>query len=297
MKLLLFSILLFSPFISSYKLLIPLYIFPTIDSTQKCSEKSWLKVSNEAPPDSVVIINPHNGPIDSNSPEFPAWVSCMNLLVSKNIKLIGYVHSKNSYLDPATNEWVQTGFRSYPEISADISLFKAKYPQVSGIFVDEVSNIWLPAWNTNKQEHLQFYASIYRAIKLADDSYKVFLNPGGPLFEELLQDGVYKSGENAVIFESGIASWNKSCKVFGVGPFCAFVKTWDGVDGLRDGVLAGKYSVSAMIYGISKRTSETEDIKLTATAREHKIEYVFFTDGAPWSSVPSETLWKAQINN
>lgn len=297
MKTFLFFIAFIIGIISPYKLLIPLYIFPTIDSSQKCSEKNWLKVANEASEGSIVIINPNNGPIDSNSPEFPAWVSCMSLLLSKGIKLIGYVHSKNSYLDTTTNNWVQTGFRDFKDISADIALYKSQYPQVSGIFVDEVSNIWLPAWNQNKDTHLQFYATIYRTIKLTDSNYKVFLNPGGPLFEELLQEGAYKSGENAVIFESGVASWNKRCKDFGIGPFCSFVRKWDGVDGLRESVLAGKYSVSAMIYGISKKNLLSDDINLTVTAKQHNIEYIFFTDGAPWSSLPTQTLWSAQINN
>ena len=283
--------------VSSYKLLIPFYISPKINSLKQCSETNWIKVANETPAGSVIIINPYNGPIDSTSSEFPAWMACMNLLISKNLTLIGYVHSKNSFLDPNTQEWVQTGFRNLQEITADISLFSSKYSQLSGIFVDEVSNIWLPAWDNVKEDHLQFYVNIYKAIKLTNANWKVFLNPGDPFFEEFLQDGPYKAGDNAVIFEKDIASWNKSCNVFGKGPFCEFQKTWDGVDSLRDNVLLGKYSVSAMIYGISKTSSQLADLALVTAAAQYKIQYIFFTDSTPWNAMPGSTLWKAQIQH
>ena len=297
MKVLLLLPLLLS-LVSSYKLLVPFYISPTINlSTKTCSESNWIKLANGAPAGSVIIMNPNNGPINSTSAEFNSWQICMNLLISKNLTLIGYVHSKNSYLDPTTQDWVQTGFRSLNDIANEVALWKNSYRQISGIFLDEVSNIWLPDWDSVKTDHLNFYATIYKTIKYYNANWKVFLNPGGPFFEEYLQNSTYKAGENAVLFENDISSWNNSCLVFGKGPFCVFQKTWDGVDSLRNAVLLGAYSVSAMIYGIPTTSSAAGDLAVLNVARQNKIEYIFMTDNVPWNAMPGKTLWDTQRNN
>jgi hypothetical protein len=45
-------------------------------------------------------------------------------------------------------------------MKAEIDIYVADYPQISGLFEDEVTGSWAPAWDTNLANHKAFHASI-----------------------------------------------------------------------------------------------------------------------------------------
>lgn len=121
----------------------------------------------------IAIINPNDGPGSS----FPGsdYVRGLADLTSGGVVVVGYVYT--SY-----------GQRPAAQVLGDA----AKYTNsaaVRGIFLDEVDS------TTN---HLAYYTSIASAIRALPRMSLVILNPGLPIAEEYVQNGV---GDITVMFE------------------------------------------------------------------------------------------------
>ena len=100
-------------------ILVPLYADP--DST-------WddLVAAKNAHPSVpiVAIINPNNGPGNAT---IARYVSGIQNLTSSGISVMGYVHTNYTSRDPVL-------------VKNDIASYKSWYPQITGIFFDEMSN-------------------------------------------------------------------------------------------------------------------------------------------------------------
>jgi hypothetical protein len=104
---------------TSAGIMIPLYTYPggTWDQV------SAAKAAHQSVP-IVAIINPNNGPGGSRD---ASYVSGIQELQSAGVVVIGYV-------------FTQYGSRSTSAVTSDIDTWKALYPQLQGIFFDEMTN-------------------------------------------------------------------------------------------------------------------------------------------------------------
>ena len=140
------------PSLPAPRTLIPLYIFPLTEVDQAaaggrvCSDASWVRVA-EAGDRVVAIINPSSGPVDSSS-SGAAWtttsyLACMQMLRSSGVQMVGYVATKLAS-ETSPGVWTQTGLRDHAIVTADVdSWFSGDMGGLlSGIFFDEVSNLW-----------------------------------------------------------------------------------------------------------------------------------------------------------
>ena len=99
------------------KLLIPSYFSPASNTSQ-----SWATMCNDAPAQSIVILNPASGPgTVSNS----TFVRAVKYCQSKNISVVGYVYT-------------DYGKRSTRAAEADITDYYSWY-RVDGIFLDQMA--------------------------------------------------------------------------------------------------------------------------------------------------------------
>jgi len=132
--------------VGSY-ILIPLYGYPTVYS----DEYNKLLSLNPNNQQIMVIINPSNGPgrsIDEN------YSNIIRQIKLKGFKVFGYVYT--SY-----------GNRSRKTVQRDIDRYMQFYPEIDGIFFDEVSN---DIRKFNYYNQLSNYARSYNKM--------VILNPG-----------------------------------------------------------------------------------------------------------------------
>jgi hypothetical protein len=130
-------------------MIVPLYSYP--------SSPAWtsLKAAKAANPTVPIlaVVNPANGPntaVDQN------YAIGIQQLVAAGIKVIGYVHT--SY-----------GARAVASVNTDVDRWKALYPQVTGIFFDEMSN------TTGKE---QYYKDINAYAKTGRGYGVTIGNPG-----------------------------------------------------------------------------------------------------------------------
>lgn len=101
--------------------IVPLYSYPT--------SAAWTTVvaAKTAHPSIPVlaVVNPANGPSTTVNPSYTSGIA---RLVAAGVTVVGYTHT--SY-----------GARAAADVQADILRWKQFYPQVTGIFLDEMSNV------------------------------------------------------------------------------------------------------------------------------------------------------------
>jgi hypothetical protein len=100
--------------------IVPLYSFPTQDT--------WSRViaAKGAHPNVTImaVVNPQNGPGSAQSADYVAGIS---QLVNAGIKVIGYVPTGHAN-------------RPFADVEADVGRWRGFYPDVTGIFFDEMSS-------------------------------------------------------------------------------------------------------------------------------------------------------------
>src|SRR5712691_12740193 len=84
----------------------------------------WTELEGGAPTVGLAIINPNSGPGPTADPNYAAQVTHTR---AAGITVIAYVYT--SY-----------GSRSAATVEADIDAYYAQYPDLDGIFIDEVSS-------------------------------------------------------------------------------------------------------------------------------------------------------------
>lgn len=138
--------------------LIPLYSHPTHESWNTLAE---LNTSLET----IVIINPDNGPVECNTTMSSDYIEGIAKLKSASIKVIGYVST-------------QYAARSIDLVKADVALYYECFSNLDGIFFDEANSFAGSA---------EYYANLYTFVKETNSSQKVVLNPGTYPDEAIVQ--------------------------------------------------------------------------------------------------------------
>lgn len=152
---------------TSTGLMIPLYTYPggTWDQVSEA------KAAHPSVP-IVAIINPNNGPGGSRDSNY---VSGIQNLQSAGVVVIGYV-------------FTQYGSRSTDAVTSDIDTWKALYPQLQGIFFDEMTN-------TSGDE--SYYGNLSNYAKSVGFSFTVG-NPGTDIASSYVG-----TMDNIMIYETG----------------------------------------------------------------------------------------------
>lgn len=132
------------------EILIPAYFDPTD------SPKLWAQLNAAASTKEIVAIaNPNNGPGKKLQ---DSYIEAINTLRLHGGHTVGYILS--GY-----------GKRDIDLIKKDIDSWLKWYPQIEGIFVDEMAN-------TNKDVHINLYQDVYNYIKGINTGLRIIGNPG-----------------------------------------------------------------------------------------------------------------------
>jgi hypothetical protein len=161
-------------------ILVPAYQYPTTGTLWNQLDAAASKIPVMA------ILNPNSGPgaaADSN------YTLAVNTLESDGGKVVGYVHT--SY-----------GTRSLSQVEADVQAYHQLYPQVNGIFVDEMDSGANSSESTAQiAAHVAYYQSLYSYIKSVNPNWTVVTNPGTTLGPAYANTHV---ADTVVSFEHGL---------------------------------------------------------------------------------------------
>jgi len=160
------------------QLLVPLYVDPgSAWDELVTAANTGVKI--------IAIINPNSGP-DTSGPD-SSYNTYMAKLTDAGVDMIGYVHT--SYGDRATSD-----------VTADIDVYASKYPNLKGIFLDEVSP---------SASDIPYYQTVYNHITSKSGYVNTIINPGTQP-----DQGYLAVSTNIVIFEdvgsnlkNNFASW------------------------------------------------------------------------------------------
>lgn len=224
-----------APEADAARMLIPMYAYPTAGSAL------WNGVRDaSATVDITAIINPANGPGTSVDANYQRRIAELD---ARGVKLAGYVY---------------TGYGTRPlaDVLADMDTFRALYPQVTLLFVDEQSN---------DAATLEYYAAIH-AHAAAAGYARVFGNPGTNTPEAFTTSASIPV--TTVIYESPYSGW----------PAYAA----DSYVGARP---AGDFAMMVTNVGTAARMRECVDL-----AKARNVDYIYVTHdkGAnPYDALPS----------
>lgn len=153
------------------KILVPAYFYPA-------GNTYWADLANLAANNPITaIMNPSNGP---NLTVDPNYATAASNLVAAGGSVVGYVYS--SY-----------GNRDIALVKADIATYIALYPQVTGFFIDEMSNL---------AGNVAYYQELHDYIKSLSSSYTIIGNPGATTLESYIP-----TADVIVTFEGSGASY------------------------------------------------------------------------------------------
>ena len=153
------------------KILVPAYFYPA-------GNTYWADLANLAADNPITaIMNPSNGP---NLTADPNYTKAVSNLVAAGGSVVGYVYS--SY-----------GNRDIALVKADIATYIALYPQVTGFFIDEMSNL---------VGNVAYYQELHDYIKSLTSSYTIIGNPGATTLESYIP-----TADVIVTFEGSGASY------------------------------------------------------------------------------------------
>jgi Spherulation-specific family 4 len=139
----------FPLFANATELVVPAYFDPTAKSAL------WTQlVTTAAANPTTVIMNPDNGPGNTQN---PAYISAIAKVRAAGGKVIGYVSTRSTK-------------RALSTVVADINKYMAFY-KIDGIFVDEMTS-------DSVISHIQYYQSVYNYVKGLSANYTVMGNPG-----------------------------------------------------------------------------------------------------------------------
>jgi len=174
----------------SVSVLLPLYVYPT----EWENDNELSRLINAADGQVISIINPDNGPSDSQNSDY---VNGIDYLYSKNSKIIAYVYTLY-------------GARDKQEIYDDIDKYVDFYgtEKLTGVFFDEVS--------LNNDANQTYIKDISDYAKSKNLNY-ITLNPGTTIDQSIMDEDYYdlivtyeNPYENYVDFENPMHSSTKS---------------------------------------------------------------------------------------
>jgi hypothetical protein len=139
-----------APSAANQRLLIPAYFYP--------GGSEWEQMCNALDSNgvaAVVVMDPADGPGNAVDPNYR---SALDYCHSKQQTVIGYVYTEYRT-------------RSLSAVKADIERFFRLYPEIDGIFIDQISNDTARAVKT-------YYRKLYDHVKATSPTALVVGNPG-----------------------------------------------------------------------------------------------------------------------
>jgi hypothetical protein len=226
---------------ASTQILVPAYFDPSSTAYWNTLTAS---VSAEVP--ITAIMNPDNGPTASVDSAYTAAIASFE---AAGGKVVGYIYTTD-------------GKRALSAAEKDVATYKSEYPNIDGIFVDEMATS-----NTK----LSYYTSLYSYIKTENPNWQVIGNPGTNTLSTYLS--APPAADMLVTFEngSGYSSYSPS--------------TWES-----------SYNASSfanIVYGVSGAAAMQTD--LSQAAIDHAGN-VYFSDAAgsnPYDTLP--TYWSQEV--
>jgi hypothetical protein len=227
--------------VGSQKVAVPSYFYPG---------SLWTQMESGAPTVGLAIINPNSGPGTSKDQNYANQVTSTE---AKGITVVGYVST--SYAG------TQNTARTLAAAEQDVDTYYSWYPNLGGIFVDEVS--------TDCAARDSYYKPLYDYIKNKGGVAEVVLNPGTDTSE------CYTSaGDIIVNFEdvySNYINWTPA--------------SW-----------VSKYPAS-QFWQIIYSTSTADMSNAIALSKERNADWVYVTDDGgdnPYDTLPS--YWSNELS-
>ena len=156
---------------------IPGYIYPADIMGE--DPNNWNKLINlirdHRGVETVVIINPDSGPGTAVLTDYRFLI---RRLQSAGAKVIGYIPTH--YIDGAEYQGIPLAPISLPEAKASMDKWQELYPDIDGIFIDEMTNDDDPV-------HSNFYAEL-TAYGHQQQLYPIFTNPGTTTYERYYRE-------------------------------------------------------------------------------------------------------------
>jgi len=160
--------------------------------------EDWSGLLPYVPPANIIVMNPNNGPD-------PGYTSQISAAHARGARVLGYVYTK--YANTTPNP-LHGGVhdRTIAAVQADIDRYYSLYPNLDGIFLDEVTA------GSDCAHAQSYYRPIYDHIKNAHPDATVIINPGMPV------NTCYLSVASIVVtFESSFASYQSAWSTSGRG--------------------------------------------------------------------------------
>jgi len=169
---------------SKLQILIPLYIYPDLDTDHSL----WKAVVDaQSKVEITAIINPHNGPLrDTLDPRYRDYQKGIQALRNAKVRILGYVSTNYAK-------------REKHKIQEDIDTYTRHY-DIDGIFFDEAAN---------SAQYKDFYAQLAAYIRTQTKLKSVVLNPGVPT-APVYVDTQRSIADTVVTFEQTYAHWIKA---------------------------------------------------------------------------------------
>ena len=299
------------------KLLVPAYWFPGPSSP--CSHPDYLRLA-QGGQKVAAIVNPWNGPVSPDpssglySAAFPSYHACFQTLFEAGNEVYGYVKTKEA-TETSPGVWLQTGLRNMVDIENDIRMWAQNF-NLTGIFLDEVSNLWQVTEAVSWGDHVAFYQGIFNMVRTVKAGWRIVINPGSAFPHVFFSAAApTPTADLAVVYEgsadrwdptsiSGGASscpellWTQAKGTFGPGPWCPLVPGWDGADSLIQAIsnrtFGADKAAAALVYGGDGFTSSPATV--VALGKSWGLSYVYLTDQSqaePWKVLPSN--WEALL--
>jgi hypothetical protein len=137
-------------------LVIPAYWYPKIGNGACTDAKLKLVANSGLASRTIVIVNPNDGP-STDTGDIYTYTICNNFLRNKGVKIVGYTHTKTGWPGPID------GYRPIADVKAEIDTWYASY-NIDGIFIDEVSNLWVDDSYDSESTVLSYNAELIAYI-------------------------------------------------------------------------------------------------------------------------------------
>ncbi len=219
---------------------IPMYVDPSANPS------IWTQEIGAAPTVRLLVANLDNGPgtaVDSS------YTSAIAKASAAGVTIVGYTYTNY-------------GGRSASTVEADIDSWYSFYPNLEGIFLDEVA--------TDAATATSYYAPLYQYVKAKSAGAVVIVNPG------TTPDEAYMSVADIVVtFEDVYANYAAA----GSPSWASGYSRW-------------------RFWNLVLSTAASDLPTAITTARQRNVGYVYVTDQGPntaYSQLVTGTYWTAEM--
>ncbi|MFL5385038.1 MAG: spherulation-specific family 4 protein [Longimicrobiaceae bacterium] len=160
--------------------------------------EDWSSMLTDAPPANLIILNPNDGPD-------PGYTSQVSAAHARGARVIGYVYTRWANTVPDSLHDPNGAYdRTIAAVEADIDRYYSLYPDLDGIFLDEVTA------GSDCAHAQSYYLPLHDYIKGAHPAATVIINPGTWV------NSCYLSVSDIVVtFESSFAEYQNAWSTSG----------------------------------------------------------------------------------